>query len=82
VLDDERPRRAVKWNRQNRKVKKEVSVLVCWVVGRYQRVDGDSVCPRHRHVPASPHGVATQETNINIISTVRISDLTREKWMN
>jgi hypothetical protein len=37
----------------------------------------EAVCsPNHWYLPASPHGITTQKTNINIFTVVRTSNLT------
>jgi hypothetical protein len=33
------------------------------------------VPPKHWYLPANPHGVTTQKTDINIFAAVRIADL-------
>jgi hypothetical protein len=57
-------------------------VMPCGLVGRYQRLGGDQPWkwgryfpPNRFHLPPSPHGVTTQKTNIDIMSSVRTSNL-------
>jgi hypothetical protein len=42
--------------------------------------NGDCVSPKLEYLPASPHGVATQKTNIDIFTAVRTSNLTTEVY--
>jgi hypothetical protein len=43
----------------------------------FSPVDGGTVCvpPKRRYLPTSSHRVTAQETNINVFTAVRTSDL-------
>jgi hypothetical protein len=51
-------------------------VTPCGVVGSY-RCFGKTYCLHLQkwYIPTSPHGVATQKTNIDIFTAVKTSDL-------
>jgi hypothetical protein len=58
-------------------------VTPCGFVGRYQQfrehtvsIFRAEVCPKRWYLPTSPHGIAAQKTNMNIITAVRTSYVT------